>query len=131
MFVVVPLYEDSIQAIDLQFAISGTGSDETAVEMNASMTDFVLSDVVRNRTVVDTNGAKFLLPWYTKSFEWVRSREFVVIPRSSTTDWEADARAWRQRKDEFAVTNPSEEFEEAIVYPRPPRNRSSFGPGRV
>ena len=126
LFVVVPLYEDSIKAIDLQFAISGTGSDETAVEMNASMTDFVLSDVVRNRTVVDTNGAAFLLPWYTKSFEWVRSREFVVIPLTSTTDWEADAYAWRQRKDEFADTNPGEEFDENIVYPRPPREPLQF-----
>lgn len=126
LFVVVPLYEDSIKAIDLQFAISGTGIDETAVEMNASMTDFVLSDVVRNRTVVDENGMAFLLPWYTKSFEWVRSREFVVIPLTNATDWEADAYAWRQRKDEFADTNPGEVFEENIVYPRPPQEPLQF-----
>lgn len=95
------------------------------------MTDFVLSDVVRNRAVVDTSGAEFLLPWYAKSCEWVRSREFVVIPLTGTTDWEVDAYARRRRKDEFANTNPGDEFEENIAYPRPPQNRSSFGPGRV
>ncbi len=133
LFVVVPLYEDSIKAVDLQFALAGAGDDGTAIVLSTTMNDFSLTIADENRDAVVRNGEK-LDPWYSQSFEWFRSREFVVIPIEGavTTEdgerlsWLDLAKQWRDRKDSFVPETSDETFDESPPYPGPPREALQY-----
>lgn len=133
LFVVVPLYEDSIKAVDLQFTLAGAGDDGTAIMLSTTMNDFNLTIAGENRDAVVRNGEK-LDPWYTQSFEWFRSREFVVIPIEGavTTElgerlsWLDLAEQWRERKAAFVPETPDETFDESPPYPVPPREALQY-----
>lgn len=133
LFVVVPLYEDSIKAVDLQFALAGAGEDGTSMVLSATMNDFSLAIAAENRTAVVENGNK-LAPWYSQSFEWLRTREFVVIPIEGAlmTDegerltWFDVAQRWRERKAAFVPETSDEQFDEPPPYPGPPREALQY-----
>jgi FtsX-like permease family protein len=133
LFVVVPLYEDSIKAVDLQFALAGAGDDGTAIVMNAIMNDFSLDVASENRGAIASNG-EILEPWFSPSFEWLRSREFVVIPIEGATTTEEGERLswldlvqqWRDRRAAFVPETSDEVFEELPPYPGPPQEARQY-----
>lgn len=98
LLVVVPLYEASVQAVDLQFSIANSLADETDVTAFSTQNAYAASGGEFNRTVVDDAQQTWLQPWYPTNEERTQTREFAVIPSGpdAAVDYLALAEQWRE-----------------------------------
>jgi hypothetical protein len=97
LLVVVPLYEASVQAVDLKFSIDNALQEETDVSAFSTFNAYDASTAEFNRTVVDDAQQAWLQPWYPVVEERTQTREFAVIPSGpdAAVDFIALADVWR------------------------------------
>ena len=117
LVVVVPLYEASVQAVDLRFSLAGAQSTEVDIAAFASHDDYSLAEAERYRTIIEAKRAQRIGEWYPTLNERVRSRTFFVIPTGPEfrTDWIAAGEAWKEE-----VARLIEEEGDLAVLPNPP-----------
>ena len=98
LLVVVPLYEASVQAVDLKFSLDNALEEETDVTAFSTQNAYTASTGDFNRTVVTDAQQTWLQPWYPTTEERSQSREFAVIPSgpNAAIDFIALADQWRE-----------------------------------
>ncbi len=121
LLVIVPLYESSVQAVDLLFTLRGAAAADVDITSTANTTSYNESEATANRDIVTENWQEWVADWYPTIVERSQSREFVVIPIDGSVDWLGAAEAWRDDVDaETSAGTPPEELP-APPYPRPPQ----------
>ena len=133
LLVVVPLYEASVQAVDLRFTLNGAQSTEVDIFAFANQDDYSIEEAERFRTLIEEQRIERIAEWYPQLTERIRSRTFVVIPTGPefATDWVEEGEAW---KEEVArILEEAEELElefppelPAPPYPVPPQEATNF-----
>ena len=127
LLVVVPLYQDSVKAVDLRFSMQSALAEEvdfTAVFQTNSYDDVA---AINNRDLVTGLQTEMIAEWYPTYVERIQTREFVVIPTGGTIDWVGRGEDWKELKAEIELANAqlgSDEEPEPIPdppYPTPPR----------
>ncbi|MGI9666081.1 MAG: FtsX-like permease family protein [Acidimicrobiia bacterium] len=98
LLVVVPLYEASVQAVDLKFSLDNALEEATDVTAFSTQNSYAASTGDFNREVVDESQQTWLQPWYPVTEERSQSREFAVIPSGpdAFVDFIALADQWRE-----------------------------------
>ncbi|MCP3977038.1 MAG: ABC transporter permease [bacterium] len=119
LLAIVPLYEASVQAVDLLFTVRGATSDSVDVTAFSTYTDYFATGADSNRELVNTSADELLAKWYPERLERTQSREFVVIPLS--VDWYGQAEAWREALDQAIEDELDPEEWPQPQYPAPPR----------
>ncbi|MGB9359260.1 MAG: ABC transporter permease [Acidimicrobiia bacterium] len=119
LLVVVPLYESSVQAVDLRFTMKGAVADEVDMTAFSNMNDYSRALGTSNRTIVNEAHEQWIVPWYPTIEERSQTREYAVIP---VGDWFEQADAWQEETAALAAAGevPIEEWPPP-PYPRPPR----------
>ena len=80
LLVVVPLYEASVQAVDLEFSIDNALDEETAATAFSTQAAYTTATADFNRDIVLGAQQTWLQPWYPTHEERTQTREFVIIP---------------------------------------------------
>jgi hypothetical protein len=93
LLTIVPLYEASVQAVDLRFTVRGATSDAVDVAELVSYDDYFADVAAANSRLVGERADKLLARWYPERVERVQTREVVVIPLGF--DWFGIADLWR------------------------------------
>ncbi len=98
LLVVVPLYEASVQAVDLSFSIENALQEETDATAFSTQNAYAGSTAQFNRQVVTDAQQTWLQPWYPDQEERTQTREFLVIPSGADAaiDFIANAEGWRE-----------------------------------
>jgi hypothetical protein len=98
LLVVVPLYEASVQAVDLKFSIDNALDEETDVTAFSTINSYSASTSEFNRGVVGESQQTWLQPWYPTNEERSQTREFAIIPSGpdAVIDSLAVAEDWRE-----------------------------------
>ena len=94
LLTIVPLYEASVQAVDLTFTVRGAPADTVDVDAFVNYNDYSAGVADLNRQMVNSRAEELLSKWYPDTLERTQSREFVVIPLN--VDWYGQAEAWRE-----------------------------------
>jgi hypothetical protein len=123
LLVVVPLYESSVQAVDLRFTVRSAVADEVDMIAFSTTNDYSRSIGTSNRVVVNEAHEQWLVPWYPTIEERSQTREYAVIPAGDGTDggWFAQAEAWQEEIDALVEAGVPEDEWPSPPYPRPPR----------
>lgn len=119
LLVVVPLYEASVQAVDLKFSVENAFESETRVSALSVSNQYSVRGAETSRTVLAEAQEQWLLPWYPTVVERNQSREFLVIPSGpgESVDYIAQAGSW---KDGLAEGSEGDEDPPTAPYPTPP-----------
>ncbi len=121
LLVVVPLYQDSVKAVDLRFSMQSALAEEVDFNAVVQTNDYVAEQAQVNRDLVADLQSSTIAEWYPTYTERTQTREFVVIPTEGSVDWVARAEAWRDEKAAIDLANsqlgPTDEPQEV---PRPP-----------
>lgn len=123
LLVVVPLYEASVQAVDLRFTMESASADDVDMTAFSTMNSYDAATGASNRLVVTDAQQRWLLPYYPTNEERSQTRELVVIPTGPGTgaDWFGAAEQWQLQIEQFtAEAVPQEEWPQP-PYPRPPQ----------
>ncbi len=94
LLAIVPLYEASVQAVDLRFTVRAATSDSVDVNALVSYPSYAAGQAAANRDLVAAEADARLVGWYPERVERTQSREVVVIPLN--IDWYGRAEAWRE-----------------------------------
>lgn len=123
LLVVVPLYEASVQAVDLKFSIDNAFEDETSVTAFSTLSDYTPDDAEANRVIVADAQQSWLQPWYPVLEERSQSREFIVIPSGidAPNDFIALGEQWKEDTETFLEEGGDPSEVPPPPYPRPPR----------
>lgn len=107
LLVVVPLYEASVQAVDLAFSIDNALQEETDVTAFLTQDAYDESTADVNRDVVAEAQQTWLQPWYPDREERTQTREFLVIPSGpdAAIDFIALADQWREASCAVVIQN--------------------------
>lgn len=128
LLVVVPLYDASVQAVDLRFTLTGAQPNEVDISAFADFDDYDAALGEQYRTLFEAQRAQRIDEWYPTVEERIRSRTFVVIPTGPEyiVDWVAAGEAWKEEVTRLF----EEEGEDAEFppppYPTPPREATNF-----
>lgn len=124
LLVVVPLYESSVQAVDLNFSLAGAVGDDLDMTAFSQMNQYDAATGEVNREIVTASYEQWLTEWYPTIEERSQSREFLVIPTGAATgaDWIAIAEAWNQQIAELAEREVPPDEWPPPPYPQPPRD---------
>ncbi|MCL1588007.1 MAG: hypothetical protein M3092_06280, partial [Actinomycetia bacterium] len=123
LLVVVPLYEASVQAVDLKFSIDNALSEEVDVTAFSIQNDYEGSEAAsRTRVVLDAQD-KWLQPWYPTSQERTQTREFLIIASGpdQARDFLAEAEVWKEEALVLLGADVAIEDIPSPPYPIPPR----------
>ncbi len=121
LLVVLPLYEASVQAVDLKFTLANAPADDvdvTAFTGTTAYNDVIATD---NRELMVTTWQEQIEPWYPSIVERTQSREFVVIPIDGSVDWMGRAAAWREEIEALREAEVEPEEFPPAPFPTPPR----------
>jgi len=123
LLVVVPLYEASVQAVDLKFSIDKALESELSVSAFANLSDYATDAAETNRTIVDDARQKWLDQWYPTNVERSQTREFLVIPSGGDApiDFIALGEQWKEDTTLFLEEGGDPEEIPSPPYPTPPR----------
>lgn len=123
LLVVVPLYESSVQAVDLRFSVRSAVADEVDMTAFSTMNDYSRSLGTSNRAIVTEAHEQWVIPWFPTIEERTQTREYSVIPTGEGTDgdWFAQAEVWQETIAALEDDGIPEEEWPAPPYPRPPR----------
>ncbi|MDX1689624.1 MAG: FtsX-like permease family protein [Acidimicrobiia bacterium] len=114
LLVVLPLYEASVQAVDLLFTFRQAPARTVAISAVQTSTDYSPAVAESGRDAVES-AAEPLRRWYPDIEERLLSREFTIIPLDFP-DWLGLAEAWREAVADPSVTDPG-----PPPYPTPPQ----------
>ena len=122
LLVVVPLYESSVQAVDLRFSVRSAVADEVDMTAFSTMNDYSRALGTSNRAIVNEAHEQWLIPWYPTIEERTQTREYSVIPTGEGTeeDWFVRAAAWQEVIDALVIEGAPEDERPSAPYPRPP-----------
>ena len=122
LLVVVPLYEASVQAVDLKFSIDNALSEEVDVTAFSTQNDYAGAEAASRAQIVIDAQDKWLQPWYPTSQERTQTREFLVIPSGpdQARDFLHDADVWKA--ETLALLDEGAAIEDipSPPYPVPP-----------
>jgi ABC-type lipoprotein release transport system permease subunit len=127
LLVVVPLYQDSVKAVDLRFSLQSALAEEVDVTAFVQTTSYVGEEAAGNRDLIGGLHDSIISEWYPTYVERTQTREFVVIPTGGVVDWVALGEEWKEEKAAVELANsqlgPTEEPQEVPnpPYPTPPR----------
>jgi hypothetical protein len=127
LLVVVPLYQDSVKAVDLRFSLQSALAEEVDLVAFSQTTSYTAGEAAAHRELVTEIHAAEVIEWYPTVTERLQTREFVVIPTGGTIDWVARGEAWQEEKAAIELANsqldPTEEPQEipSPPYPVPPQ----------
>ncbi|MBT8207103.1 MAG: ABC transporter permease [Acidimicrobiia bacterium] len=130
LLAIVPLYEDSVAAVDLLFSVRSAADDEVDLTSTTSSLDYSGTWAASNRALVNEN-RNGLETWYPTMTERIQSREFLFIPIQGAVDWVGLAEQWQIDLEAAIARNealgPDEEPEPLPnpPYPRPPQEAST------
>ena len=98
LLVVVPLYESSVQAVDLRFSVRSAVADDVDMVAFSTMNDYSRTLGTSNRAIVNDAFEQWLVPWYPTIEERSQTREYAVVPtgEGTDTDWFDRAEEWRE-----------------------------------
>jgi hypothetical protein len=94
LLVILPLYEASVQAIDLLFTFRQAPASSVDLSAAHTQNQFRYADAEETRERLERNAAP-LAEWYPEIRERIIAQEFRVIP-SDFPDWFAIAEEWRE-----------------------------------
>jgi hypothetical protein len=122
LLVVVPLYESSVQAVDLRFSVRSAVADEVDMTAFSTMNDYSRSLGTSNRVIVNEAHEQWLIPWYPTIEERTQTREYSVILTGEGTDgdWFARGAAWQETIEALVIEGVPEDEWPSPPYPRPP-----------
>jgi hypothetical protein len=123
LLVVVPLYEASVQAVDLKFSIDNALSEEVDVTAFSTQNDYEGAEAASRTQIVLDAQDKWLQPWYPTSQERTQTREFFVIPSGpeQSRDFLHEAEVWKEEVLELLDEGVAIEDIPSPPYPVPPR----------
>ncbi|MEN8040642.1 MAG: FtsX-like permease family protein [Actinomycetota bacterium] len=121
LLVVVPLYEASVQAVDLKFSIENALENETSVTAFSTMNDYTPDASETNRAVVADARETWIGTWYPDIVERSQTREFVVIPSGgdAPNDFIEAGEQWKEEKAAFLEEGGDPAEIGTPPYPRP------------
>jgi ABC-type lipoprotein release transport system permease subunit len=120
LLVVLPLYEASVQAIDLKFSLAGTIDADVDITSFTQTNGYTGAGAQQNREIVEENWQRFVVNWYPTALERSQTREFLVIPVDGSVDWLAQAAAWKETIAQRRLEGAPPEEDPPVPYPRPP-----------
>ena len=127
LLVVVPLYQDSVKAVDLRFSLQSALAEEVDTTAVVQTTSYNAEQALENRELIGGLHASIISEWYPTYVERIQTREFFVIPTGGLIDWIALGEDWKEEKAAIELANsqlgPTEEPQEVPnpPYPTPPR----------
>ena len=123
LLVVVPLYEASVQAVDLKFSIDNALVEEVDVTAFSSQNDYGAADAASRSVIVGDAQVTWLQPWYPASQERTQTREFLVIPSGpeQARDFLHEAEVWKEETLELLDEGVAIEDIPSPPYPVPPQ----------
>ena len=123
LLVVVPLYEASVQAVDLKFSIDKALESELNVSAFATLNDYSPDAAETNRAIVDDARETWLELWYPTNVERSQTREFLVVPSggNAPNDFIAQGELWKENAILFLEDGGDPAEIPTPPYPRPPR----------
>lgn len=121
LLVVVPLYEASVQAVDLKFSIDNALESETSVTAFSIHDDYSSEAGATSRAIVDDARLTWLQPWYPTNIERSQTREFLIIPSggSAPNDFIALGEQWKEDTALFLAEGGDPAEVPTPPYPRP------------
>jgi len=122
LLVVVPLYEASVQAVDLKFSVENALEDVTRVSAFSVFDQYSALGAEENRSLVAGAQDQWLQPWYPTVAERSQSREFVVIPSGpdAFVDFIALGEEWKVETAAFLALGGDPSEAPSPPYPTPP-----------
>ncbi len=135
LLVVVPLYEASVQAVDLRFTLTGAQPNEVDISAFANFDDYDAATAESYRTLFEEQRAQRIDEWYPTISERIRSRTFAVIPTGPEfiIDWVAAGEAWKEEVARILAEEGDDAPLPSPPYPQPPQEATNFrvltGPG--
>jgi len=123
LLVVVPLYEASVQAVDLKFSIDNALSEEVDVTAFSTQNDYEGAEAASRSQIVGDAQDKWLRPWYPTSQERTQTREFLIIPSGPdrSRDFLHEAEVWKEEALALLEEDVAVEDLPSPPYPVPPR----------
>ncbi len=126
LLVIVPLYESSVQAVDLLFTLRGAPAADVDITATANTTAYSGAEAAGNRELIATEWEERVEPWYPTIVERTQSREFVVIPIEGAVDWLGQAEAWREETDALVAAGTEIEELPPPPFPTPPQEATQL-----
>ena len=120
LLVIVPLYESSVQSVDLLFSLRGATTQDVDITVSAQTTDYDGDAAEANRRLVDELWRARVAEWYPTTLERSQSREFAVVPIHLGVDWVGDAEAWQEDRRSAVEAGVSDEELPPAPYPQTP-----------
>ena len=120
LLVVLPLYEASVQAVDLQFTLTNASSSDVDLVAFTSTGPYDADVAADHREVVSAAWETHVDPWYPTITARIESREFVVIPIHLSVDWIALGEEWKEEIRQLRIEGVEEEELPSPPYPTPP-----------
>lgn len=127
LLVVVPLYQDSVKAVDLRFSLDSALAEELDFDAFIQTSSYRAQEAVVNRDLIADLQSSILAEWYPTRVERTQTRELVVIPTGRGIDWVGRGEEWKVLKAEIESANselgPNDEPQEipSPPYPTPPQ----------
>jgi hypothetical protein len=118
LLAIVPLYEASVQAVDLRFTLRGATTDTVDVGVFVPYGDYIPDVASANSALVNDRVDLLLSKWYPERIERIQSREVVVIPLHF--DWYGVAELWRENMATAIEEEWDPEDWPPPPYPTPP-----------
>lgn len=123
LLVIVPLYEASVQAVDLKFSVDNALESETSVTAFSNYNDYSPDAAESGRGIVNDARVTWLLPWYPDITERTQTREFLVVPSGgdAPNDFIALGEQWKEDTALFLEEGGDPAEVPSPPYPQPPR----------
>ncbi|MDJ0954017.1 MAG: ABC transporter permease [Acidimicrobiia bacterium] len=121
LLVVVPLYQDSVKAVDLRFSLQSALADEVDMTAFVQTTSYRAEEAVANRDLIADLHGSIIAEWYPTYVERIQTREFFVIPTGDIIDWVQRGEDWKEEKAAIELANSQlSQTEEPQAVPSPP-----------
>lgn len=121
LLVVVPLYQDSVKAVDLRFSLQSALAEEVDLTAFVQMTDYSAGEAAANRELISDLHEAEVITWYPTKTERIQTRELVVIPTGGSVDWIGRGEAWKEEVAAINLANSQlDQTEEPQEIPSPP-----------
>ena len=121
LLVVVPLYQDSVKAVDLRFSLESALAEEVDVTAVIQDTSYTSDEAILNRELIDGLHATEIVEWYPTYVERIQTRELFVIPTGGSVDWVARGEEWKEEKAAIELANSQLDITEIPAeVPNPP-----------
>ena len=121
LLVVVPLYQDSVKAVDLRFSMQSALAEEVDITAFVQDTSYTADEAGANRDLVGGLHSSIISEWYPTYVERIQTREFFVIPTGGFVDWIARGEAWKEEKAAIELANSQlDQTQEPQEVPNPP-----------